>query len=90
MNEFEKVLEKFNFEKVRACMVLANWTWFDPNTGEQSIPTIERMKEVCKALYYYASQSNVGSSSTGGFTVTVKKEYVNICFILESETGYYE
>lgn len=88
MNKFEELLNKFDFEKVRAYMVLTNWVWFDPYTNKSSVPTIERMKEVCSNLYYFASQPGTVNSSTGGFRVTVKDNKTTIEFIIDSSSVY--
>jgi len=62
------IIERFDFEKVRALMILNNWTWM----GEKESPTVERMKDTADNLYVSILNSSRPNTriSTGGFVLS--------------------
>lgn len=62
----EDLLERFNFEKVLIVMQALDWKWVDhSNNSELSIPTIDRMKRMCRNLLYRTISDK--STGSGGF-----------------------
>jgi len=51
-NTFTEIMEKFDFEKVRALMLITRWTWADqgPN-GESQVPTTGAMRSSCCSMF---------------------------------------
>jgi hypothetical protein len=62
------ILERFDFEKVRALMLINNWTWM----GEKESPTVERMKDTVDNLYITVLNSRRPNTrvGTGGFILS--------------------
>jgi hypothetical protein len=61
-------MERFDFEKVRALMLINNWTWM----GEKESPTVERMQESVSGLYRSMCSSDRPNTrlGTGGFLLS--------------------
>jgi len=82
---FEKVMDRFDFEKVKKVMDLLNWTW----VGYNGVPTIVEIKDKCRNLCLRLIQEkencNIDSISTCGFRVSYSEGVAEIEFILESD-----
>ena len=51
-NTFTDIMEKFDFEKVRALMLINKWTWVDQGPdGEAQVPTTGSMRSSCCAMF---------------------------------------
>lgn len=61
-SKIDKVIERFDFEKVHKTMVALNWTWRD-----EGVPTIKSMKETARKLLQNAAINEFGNIFTGGF-----------------------
>lgn len=62
------IMERFDFEKVRALMFINNWHWH----GEREPPSIEEMQEKVYGLYRSMCSSDRPNTriSTGGFVLS--------------------
>ena len=64
----EKVLNNFDFEKVRGVMELTNWIWAQ---SDGKVPSVAIMKDVARGLLADVSYMDAGSTvSTGGLRAT--------------------
>lgn len=61
----EDLLETFNFEKVLIAMTALDWKWVNQGSEGCSVPTIERMKRMCRNLLYRSITDK--STGSGGF-----------------------
>jgi len=68
-NTFTDIMEKFDFEKVRALMLINNWTWVG-----QGVPSAEAMRENCwsmcdrlKEILQAPDHLDHNSCGSGGF-----------------------
>ncbi len=83
MNISQKVNEifrHFDFEKVRALMVLVGWKWGNP----AHVPSIEEMKNIVSDLIL--DMINVHKTKcfqSGGFSVETDGETISVSFVLE-------
>jgi len=78
-NAFDEAMKNFNFKTVKDVMEYLNWAW----TGIEGVPNISDMKENCKTLFDLC-EKDVGACSTGGFSVTIGKDFVEIEFVIEN------
>lgn len=83
------IIEKFNFEKVHAYMVLTNWRY----RGNDKPPSIEELKDTA---YYvlsrclvevYKDENKCHFCSTGGFKASYNPigRNIELSFIIESK-----
>ena len=86
---FEDMLDKFNFHKVKLTMKALDWTWAGTKEG---IPTVSEMEENVTRLFESAMKQLAPLSSyirisSGGFSVEIDKktEHVIIQFIVEDQ-----
>jgi len=95
LENFEEAIDNFNFKRVHKAMKALNWKWAN-NYGQESVPTIKKMKDTCRDLIngIIYGDKEIGSCRTGGFYVSVINidGLVDISFILEKSVGfvYYE
>jgi len=47
---FQEIMEKFDFEKVRALMLINGWTWANEGPGHM-VPTISSMRSSCCSMF---------------------------------------
>ena len=49
---FQEIIEKFDFEKVRALMLINGWKWADQGFFlEYQVPTIDSMRSSCYSMF---------------------------------------
>ena len=89
----DTILEKFDFKKVYAYMLLSNWTY----RGEKETPSIEELKNTANSLLctcYTEITKDPNRDhfcSTGGFkaSYTTYDNRLRLDFILESDTAFF-
>lgn len=66
--DLNNIIERFNFEKVRAYMVINKWTY----KGETESPSIEELKRTAIFLLQrcYIETGDFSVNATGGFIAT--------------------
>jgi hypothetical protein len=78
----DEIIDKFDFEKVKAHMELVKWSW----GIDQQIPTLNDLKHVAIELLMDASNRKSGFwTETGGFMAMKCGDYLKLTFLLESE-----
>ena len=92
---FSKVVDQFDFKKVRKIMKKLDWKWGAYNDAR--VPKVEEMQETCwdllNSVLDNLEEIPAGSASTGGFEVYLENSgNLGIKFVLESaeyevETG---
>ncbi len=80
----EKIMKMFDWEKVRAFMVLTKWTWSD----KKHSPSIEELQMCVFDNLIRSINEEGGSCSTGGFTVENSGGTLVISFDYAVETVY--
>lgn len=84
----EDLLETFNFEKVQIAMTALDWKWVEVDKNTHSVPTIDRMKRMCRHLLYRCV--NDKATGSGGFEAKhytpadddVEEETFSLSFVL--------
>lgn len=76
----KEILDKFDFEKVHAVMVLTDWKW-----KEIRVPTVEELRECAGWLLVNACFAEGDyTSGLGGLAVYKDDREVNLVFELET------
>lgn len=87
--EIDKIMSKFNFEKVRIVMRLVGWEY--QHNRERRIPDIEELKSAAM-LNLETVANGALSSQTGGFKAYIQNEegsdILTLEFILESQDAF--
>lgn len=80
------IIERFDFEKVRAFMIINKWTW----RGESDPPTIEQLKSTAMSLLFNVTdqKEDAGNAGTGGFTAYKLPWGLALHFNLEYKASY--
>lgn len=83
----ERVLERFDFEKVHAAMSLFGWTWTHEG-GERYVPDVPEMEycaeKLIDSVMEHFGEGTYNSNSTGGFRATLDaNDELTLEFILE-------
>ncbi len=67
----ESILERFDFESVRALMLINRWT-YDAGETDAPCPTVQRLRDVATQLFYslWRQARDNTRCSTGGFVLT--------------------
>jgi len=68
LNTLAEIIDRFDFEKVHAYMVLTKWHWL----GSSEAPSIEELKETVCQLFYSLQNCyrDNNKCSTGGFVLS--------------------
>lgn len=61
----DRIIENFNFERVRKTMLALDWKWF----GFKQVPSIDEIKEFAANLMWECANKDIDCVSTGGFRV---------------------
>lgn len=91
IEKFEEILNEFDFNKVKQVMDYLEWTWYDTD----GVPNIKEMKNSCWRLFEHVLSRYLNSKSkciisSGGFKITLFKEYILLEFIVaELDTEYF-
>ena len=86
----DDILEKFDFEKVHAYMVLTGWEWGTP----MHIPSVSELKHTARRLVTELMESpNSRFVSCGGFTVEYhdydEEPEITLSFEIEDSSTYW-
>lgn len=76
--QIEKILEVFDFEKVRAYMASTDWEW-GSDKGEEEIPSVDILKSTARRLL----EECVDYTSTGGLHVIEIYGELDLLFCIE-------
>jgi hypothetical protein len=75
----DELLGKFDFEKVRAVMVLTDWKWYDKH-----VPTVDELRECARVRLWTVCRADTDTSSAlGGLTAYRDGGEVGLAFELE-------
>ena len=75
-----EILGKFDFEKVRAVMVLMDWKWYGTH-----VPTVDELRETARHhLLQVCMPEDEQSAGSGGFSAYKGGGEVHLVFELES------
>lgn len=81
--KINKVISRFNFDKVHKTMAALKWKWRD--IGQ---PSINEMKSTARRLLINASESEHGNSCTGGFQAEMHKDgEFTLSFVVTESTS---
>jgi hypothetical protein len=80
----DEIMCKFDFEKVRKCMVAVNWHWANVSQPDH-IPSIAQLKEEARRLLIMALNNNQkwANVQCGGFCAVKDDDGLGLSFILE-------
>ena len=87
IEEINRILERFDFEKVHAYMKLTKWEW------QGKIPTLLQLKNTASSLLYRAHaeltpEKKNYSTGTGGFSVYSFEYGMKLTFEIEQKSNY--
>ena len=90
----ERLLDRFDFERVKRTMFALGWQWWD---GWGGYPSEARMRKSIWESYESATKamdeehdSYEVSTRSGGFCVSVHEAYIGLSFEVEQDSEEYE
>jgi hypothetical protein len=82
----EKVLDEFDFYRVKKVMDAIDWQWWDAAEG---VPSIAELRRKARELLNYSFENYPTRLKTGGFCVENKDEVLSLSFELVEWEEYY-
>jgi hypothetical protein len=80
---YNKVLEHFDFGRVKKHMEATKWEWLD-----KGVPDIHEMRSVCDNLFITLLTEKVRYCATGGFWVMrTKDDDIRIAFVVAERSS---
>src|SRR5262245_48014443 len=83
-----KILDNFDFAKVRVTMIATKWKWVDEVSSDgrrytESMPTLEKMKDTARSLLEDVAKDaeDTNFCSTGGFLAAKTGEELHLWFV---------
>ena len=68
-DKIDRLIQRFDFNKVHKAMTALKWTWRD-----EGVPTIDSLKQTARELLESAASSEHGNIMTGGFKAEYHKD----------------